>query len=113
MSFLDLADIEPWERRPGWRGRTFDSQSMTFAHWDFDAGATIPEHFHEQEEVWHVIEGELDVTVDGETRRAGPGAIAIVPPNGRHAVVAVTAGRAMVVDYPLREQPDRNSAAAP
>ena len=38
---------------------------MTFAHYDFVRGASIHEHFHAQEEVYEVIEGELEVTVDG------------------------------------------------
>ena len=30
---------------------------MTFAHYEFDAGSSIHEHFHPQEEVYHIIEG--------------------------------------------------------
>jgi quercetin dioxygenase-like cupin family protein len=90
------------EKRPGWRGRLFHSPSMTFAHWDFDAGSTIHEHFHEQEEVWHVLEGELEVTIAGTALVAGPGMVAIVPAETPHSVRAVSDGKAIVVDYPLR-----------
>jgi quercetin dioxygenase-like cupin family protein len=103
VPFLSLADVPEVERRPGWRGRTFHSPSMTFAHWSFTAGSDIHEHDHPQEEVWHVIEGELEITLDGETRLAQPGLVAIVPPNTPHSVRAVTDGTAIVVDYPLRE----------
>lgn len=48
--------------------------------------ATIHAHSHEQEEVWHVVEGELEVTIAGKTERAGPGFVAIVPPNREHEV---------------------------
>ena len=82
MPFIDTHAIDPVERRPGWRGRVVHAQTMTFAHWDFDAGATIHEHHHEQEEVWHVLAGELEVTIDGEAQVAGPGMVAIVPPGG-------------------------------
>jgi quercetin dioxygenase-like cupin family protein len=102
MPFIDIADIEVWERRPGWKGKTFHSPSMTFAHWDFTAGSDIHEHHHPQEEVWHIVEGVLDVTIAGETRRAGPGMVAIVPANTPHSVVAVTDGKAIVADWPLR-----------
>src|SRR5579884_940199 len=102
MPFVDIREIAPFEKRPGWSGRIFHSPGMTFAHWDFKAGAEIHEHDHLQEEVWHVIEGELDVTIDGATRRAGPGMVAIVPPWTLHNVRAVTAGRAIVVDNPAR-----------
>ena len=66
MPFLDTHDLPVNNRRPGWRGRVFKSETMTFAHWDFAAGSDIHEHSHEQEEVWHVLEGRLEVTIDGE-----------------------------------------------
>jgi quercetin dioxygenase-like cupin family protein len=92
------------EKRPGWKGAIFSSDKMTFAHWHFAAGASIHEHNHEQEEVWHIVEGELEVTIAGETKRAGPGMVAIVPPNTMHSVKALTSGKAIVADYPLRSE---------
>jgi quercetin dioxygenase-like cupin family protein len=102
MPFVDTSTLDVLERKPGWFGRYFDSPSMTFAHYEFTAGSAIHEHSHPQEEVWQVIEGELEITVGGETRVAGSGLAAIVPPNVRHAVKARTDGKAIVVDYPLR-----------
>jgi quercetin dioxygenase-like cupin family protein len=102
MPFIDTNAIEGTEKRPGWTGRIFSSPSMTFAYWVFKEGADIHAHSHEQEEVWHVLEGQLKVTVDGETEVAGPGMVAIVPAQGKHKVVALTDGRAIVVDYPVR-----------
>ncbi len=103
MPFVDTTQIEPYERRPGWLGRTFSSPSMTFAYWRFSAGSSIHQHHHQQEEVWHVVEGELQVTVGGETRVAGPGMAAIVPADTPHSVVALSDGFAIVADYPLRD----------
>lgn len=103
MTFIDTKTLPVVERKPGWRGRYFDSESMTFGHYEFDAGATIHEHAHEQEEVWHVVEGELEVTIAGATQTAGPGCVAIVPPHTQHEVRAITSGKAIVVDYPSRK----------
>ncbi len=105
MTFIDTATLKVVERRPGWRGRFFDSGAMTFGHYAFDAGADIHAHSHEQEEVWHVLEGELEITIGGETVVAGPGFVGVVPPNVTHAVVARTSGRATVVDTPKRAIP--------
>ena len=102
MAIVDTAELKVVQRLPGWRGRSFNSPSMTFVHYEFDAGASIHEHHHEQEEVWNVIEGELEVTIDGVAQVAKAGMVAITPPNTRHSVRAVTAGRAIVVDTPLR-----------
>jgi unsaturated pyranuronate lyase len=106
MPFVDTRNLDIVERLPGWRGRYFHSPSMTFAHYDFVKGASIHEHFHPQEEVYDVVEGELEVTIDGVTQTAKPGIVAIVPSNVRHSVKALTDGRAIIVDYPVRRDFD-------
>ncbi len=75
---------------------------MTLAHYEFKRGSSIHEHFHPREEVYEVIEGELEVTIDGVTKVAREGVVAIVPANARHSVKALTDGRAIIVDYPVR-----------
>lgn len=102
MPFVDTRGLKVTERLPGWRGRYFHSTSMTFAHYDFTEGASIHEHYHPQEEVWEVIEGELEVTIDGQAHVARAGVVAIVPGGVRHSVRALTNGRAIIVDHPLR-----------
>jgi quercetin dioxygenase-like cupin family protein len=103
MTFIDTTKLPAIERLPGWRGRYFDSPNMTFAHYEFDAGSSIHEHSHPQEEVYEVIEGELELTVDGVTQRLGPGFAGIVPPNVLHSVRAISGGKVIIVDYPLRD----------
>ena len=103
MPFVDTNEIGELERRPGWRGRIFQSSNMTFATWRFAAGAEIHPHHHPQEEVWQVLEGELEIRIGAETRTAGPGMAAIVPADTEHAVVALSDGIAMVADWPVRE----------
>jgi len=107
MAFIDTSKLPTIERLPGWRGRYFDSPSMTFGHYEFDAGSSIHEHFHPQEEVWQIIEGELEITIGGVTQRAGPGFAGVVPPNTPHSVKAISSGKAIVVDYPLCDFPAR------
>jgi quercetin dioxygenase-like cupin family protein len=104
MPFIDTRKLDVVERLPGWHGRYFHSQSMTFAHYDFVRGATIHEHSHPQEEVYEVIEGELELTIDGVAEIARPGVVAIVPSNCRHSVKALTQGRAIIVDNPARRE---------
>lgn len=103
MPFIDTSTITVKAPRPGWNGRFFNSATMTFGYYDIVAGATIHAHAHPNEEVWHVLAGELEVTIGDETRIAGPGSVAVIPVNTTHAVRALTAGRAIVVDHPSRE----------
>lgn len=102
MPFVDTSSLRVIERLPGWYGRYFHSPSMTFAHYDFLRGSSIHEHFHSQEEVYEVVEGELEITIDGVTGVARPGMVAIVPSDVPHSVKALTDGRAIIVDYPVR-----------
>jgi unsaturated pyranuronate lyase len=104
MPFLDISDLKVVERLPGWKGRFFHTATMTFAHYDFSVGSSIHEHFHPEEEVYEVIEGELAVEVDGVVQVARPGVVAIVPSNARHSVKALTDGRVIIVDHPARPE---------
>jgi quercetin dioxygenase-like cupin family protein len=102
MPFIDTNQLNVNEPLPGWKGRYFHSENMTFAYYAVAAGASIHEHSHPNEEVWNVIEGELEVTIGGQTQVARPGSVAVVPPNTTHSVKALSNGRSIVVDYPLR-----------
>jgi quercetin dioxygenase-like cupin family protein len=65
----------------------FPLDEHAFAHYDFVRGSSIHEQFHPEEEVYEVIEGT-------------------VPGNVRHSVKALTDGRAIIVDYPVRRDFD-------
>jgi len=106
MPFVDTKKLKVIERLPGWKGRYFHSASMTFAHYEFASESSIHEHFHPEEEVYEVIEGELEVTIDGAAQVARAGLVAIVPSNVPHSVKTLTDGRAIIVDYPLRREFD-------
>ncbi|HKV37646.1 MAG TPA: cupin domain-containing protein [Blastocatellia bacterium] len=104
MPFVNTSDIRPRVALPGWSGRFVNSQNMTFVYYDIAEGAqSIHEHSHVQEEVWHVMEGQIEVTIEGVTRSAGPGCVAIVPSGAPHSVNVVQACRVIVADYPTRE----------
>lgn len=48
------------------------------------AGGGPPPHKHKWEEIYVVLSGQMDVTVDGKTTRLGPGDFAHVPANTPH-----------------------------
>jgi quercetin dioxygenase-like cupin family protein len=51
-----------------------------------------------------VIEGELEITIDGVAQIARTGLVAMLPSNVRHSVKALTDGRAIIVDYPAKPE---------
>jgi quercetin dioxygenase-like cupin family protein len=104
MPLVNIDSLPVIERLPGWHGRIFHSETMTVAHYSFAHGASIHEHFHPQEEMYEVLEGELELIIDGATQILRPGLAAIVPSNARHSVKALTDGRLLVVDSPRRPE---------
>lgn len=104
MPFVNTDNLHVVERLPGWYGRYFHSSSMTFAHYEFIRRSSIHEHSHPEEEVYEVINGELEVTIDGVAQIARPGCVAIIPPGVRHSVKALTDGKAIIIDHPVRPE---------
>jgi len=103
MAFIKLENIEGKEIVPGFTARFVHSENMTFAYWTIKAGSSLPHHSHPQEQVATMLEGELELTVDGETRLVKPGDVAVIPGDVPHSGTAVTDCRILDVFYPLRE----------
>ena len=103
MPFVRPSDMLSGTPLPGWSGRFLHSEHMTFAHYDIAADATpLHEHHHEQEEVWHIVEGEVALSIAGEEQVLSAGCVAVVPPRTPHSVRPLGACRVVVADYPLR-----------
>ena len=100
--FIDPSELAVKEPRPDWMGRFFHSEKLTLAYYTVEAGATLDAHSHANDEVWNVIEGELEVTIGDETKVMTAGCAAVVPSNAVHALKALTKVRAIVVDHPRR-----------
>ncbi len=102
---VDPNDIPVMERLPGWSGRVFHSDTMTFAYWDIAAGAApLHEHEHANEEVWHVVAGEIVLVIAGVDHTVGAGCAAIVAPGTPHAARIIGPCRAIVADHPSRPE---------
>lgn len=104
MPIVDMNALLVTERLPGWHGRYFHSVHMTFATYEFKRGSSIHEHSHPREEVYILIEGELEVTIGDVAEKVRPGLVAIIPAGARHSVQALTNGRAIIVDHPVRPE---------
>ena len=105
MPFVDTLEVASCSPLPGWFGRFVDGENVTVIYWTIEAGASpVHEHEHPQEEIWNVIEGEIEVTIEGTTQTAGPGCVALVPPGARHSVRPLGRARVIVIDHPKRER---------
>lgn len=104
MGLIDVTSLAEVEPKRGWHGRFFHSERMTFAYYTLEAGATLHAHAHANEEVWHVIEGAVDLMVDGEHCTAQAGEAVVIPPYTEHAVIATGGCRVIIVDDPVRHE---------
>ena len=103
MPFIEIAEVNEREIFRGFKVRFVHSANMTFAHWTIEAGAILPQHSHPHEQVASVLEGEFEITINGETRVLGPSSVAIIPSNAVHSGRAITNCRIIDAFYPIRE----------
>ncbi len=103
MSFINLAELKEVERLPGFHVRFAHSDHITMAYWHIQAGAFAPEHTHRHEQISSVVEGDLELTIAGETQIVKPGQVAIIPGNAPHSARAITNVHVIDVFYPVRE----------
>jgi len=102
MTFINLAEMDAREIVPGYQARFLHGENMTLAYWEVEAGAALPEHSHPQEQIANVLEGEFELTIDGETRVLRPGQAAYIPGNVPHSGQALTACRLLDAFQPAR-----------
>ncbi len=103
MPFLNVHNLPESEPLPGYKLRYRHSGAMTFAFWTIEAAAPLPEHSHPHEQVANVIEGEYELTIDGESQVLRPGMLAVIPPHAPHSGKALTDCRIVDVFCPRRE----------
>jgi quercetin dioxygenase-like cupin family protein len=103
MPPVHLSQLPVREIFPGLRARLVHSERVSHSWVDADAGAAFPEHEHPHEQIVSVLDGELELVVDGVTHRLTPGLVFVIPPNVRHSGRAVTACRVLDTFAPVRD----------
>jgi quercetin dioxygenase-like cupin family protein len=77
--------------------RVLEGDRIGLAIVELDAGAVVPEHRHENEQLGFVITGPVTFTLGGETKELGPGGTWRILSGTPHEVVAGPGG-AVVAD---------------
>ncbi|MEO7156389.1 MAG: cupin domain-containing protein [Vicinamibacterales bacterium] len=103
MPLIQLDRLPVREIFPGLRARLIHTERVTHSWVTIDEGASFPEHHHPHEQVVSVIEGELELVVEGVNHRLTPGHVFIIPPGVRHSGRGVSACRVLDAFAPVRD----------
>lgn len=94
----DVDDVEPDLKAVGYELRP---EKMRPNLWAFEPGESNNRHRQrEQEELYLVLDGRLEMSVDDETFEVGVGDVVVVPPEPWRQLTAVEASEVFVVGAP-------------
>lgn len=103
--FYDIASLPGFNPAPGIQMNVMTGGAM-MANWvRIEAGAGVPTHAHPHEQIGLVLEGAIEMTIDGETRTLTPGHAYTIPGHLPHSAVGGPNG-CVVLDVfsPPREE---------
>lgn len=83
--------------------RFVSTNNITVAFNILKKGAAVPLHEHIHETIDYIQEGELEMTIAGETVLMQAGMVARVPGNVPHSARAISDCRVINIFYPVRE----------
>ena len=98
-----IKDINPKELVPGITGYYAHGSSISFGYVELKAGSAVPMHQHIQEQITYIIDGELDMVIDGNPCLLTEGMYYVIPANVLHSAVAITNCKVIDAFSPVRE----------
>jgi quercetin dioxygenase-like cupin family protein len=88
----------------GIAGRYVHGEKCTMGIVEIEKGSILPLHHHPHEQVTYILEGELEMTIGGETMNLRQGDYFVIHSNVPHSAVAHVACKVMDVFAPVREE---------
>ena len=82
--------------REGLERKGFNGDNLTVVMHRFGKDGAAPVHSHHHEQIFLILEGEAEITVDGTVLREGPQGLVHVPSNLPHGIRA-TGGKPLIV----------------
>ena len=79
------------------------SQSLMLCEFRFDTHVTVPIHTHPHEQVGYVVEGHVEMTIDGEKYEMNKGDSYCAPSNIPHGVFTLEPSVIVDTFFPPRE----------
>lgn len=105
MPFYTPAERTPKELLPGMVARSFWGDKLLLNLLELAPHAVVPLHSHPHEQAGILLEGEMELTINGETRRIKTGDIFVIPGGVEHSVrVLDKPCKALDIFSPVREE---------
>lgn len=99
-----IKDIPAKQLMAGITGHYAHGSNMSFGFIEIVKGTKMPAHQHIHEQITYVIEGELDMTIDGTLYPLTAGMYYVIPSNTLHAAFAKTDCKLIDVFAPVRKE---------
>lgn len=98
-----IKSVKGIELVPGITGHYVHGEKLTFGYVELRVGSVIPEHQHPHEQITYILEGQLDMIIDGIACSLLAGMFYVIPPNVRHSAVSKVDSKVIDVFSPPRE----------
>jgi len=101
--FIALDELEYFKPIEGLKAKVVHTETQTYAFWEIEKGTILPEHKHPHEQISFVSKGELELTIENETKLVSKGMFSYIPPNTIHSARAISDVELTDVFTPVRE----------
>lgn len=99
----NIKNIKAKELVPGITGYYAHGEKQTLGYVELQAGSSIPEHQHPNEQITFIIEGQLEMIIDGSPCTLTAGMYHIIPSDMPHSAVAKIDCKLIDTFSPVRE----------
>ncbi|MBI5043435.1 MAG: cupin domain-containing protein [Nitrospirae bacterium] len=104
MNFFKESDLKAKQVLEGITLRAVSGDKTMMTFFEFEPDAVIPSHKHPHEQITYIIEGEMEFTVEGETRLLKKDDGVVIRSNQEHSArVLDKPAKAVDAWYPVRE----------
>lgn len=104
MGFFEIGELTPRKPAEGVELRVLHGERMTVAFFTLQAGAGVPEHAHDHEQIGTVLSGEMELSIGPEKRVVAAGGGYRIPGGVAHAGRCLKGpARVLEIFSPVRE----------
>lgn len=103
--FKDASERTSLDLAPGASTKTFWGENILLSMVTIEPNSLVPNHTHPHEQAGILVEGEMEMGIDGEVRVLKPGDMYIIPGNVEHyAKTGDQLAKALDIFSPVRAE---------